>query len=110
MHVLDCCDGTNYDRGVNYEICSPASLGAGAASATQLVTTGASANLFGIFNSAGSGAFGAYGFGAPPGSSLSRRLVDVNGTLVPAPGALLSSESLAWSVDVVVAHKSARPA
>jgi hypothetical protein len=103
VHVLDCCDGTNY------EICSPASLGAGAASVTQLVTTGASANLFGIFNSAGSG---------PPGSSPSpspspspsRFLVDVNGTLVPAPGALLSSESLAWSVDVVVAHKSARPA
>jgi len=52
-------------------------------------TTGASINAFGIFNNAGSGAFQAFfAFGNPPGSSPSRMMVDVNGTLVPAPGAL----------------------
>jgi MYXO-CTERM domain-containing protein len=29
-----------------------------------------------------------FAFGTPPGSSPSRLMVDVNGTLVPAPGAL----------------------
>ena len=129
-------DGTNFGRGANYEIYSSASLGAGAASVTQLVntgavsgvtlnletvsnaglggwwigveftganaansangwrvtnapTTGASLNAFGIFNNAGSGVFDAFfAFGTPPGSSPSRFMVDVNGTLVPAPGAL----------------------
>ena len=129
-------DGTNFGRGANYEIYSSASLGAGAASVTQLVntgavsgvtlnletvsnaglggwwigveftganaanasngwrvtnapTTGASLNAFGIFNNAGSGVFAAFfAFGTPPGSSPSRFMVDVNGTLVPAPGAL----------------------
>ncbi|MFM7797363.1 MAG: hypothetical protein ACKPBA_00075, partial [Planctomycetota bacterium] len=52
-------------------------------------TTGASINGFGIFNNAGSGVFQAFfGFGTPAGSAPSRFLVDVNGTLVPAPGAL----------------------
>ena len=52
-------------------------------------TTGASINGFGIFNNAGSNAFQAFfAFGTPPGSSPSRMMVDVNGTLVPAPGAL----------------------
>ncbi len=51
--------------------------------------TGASLNAFGIFNNAGSGAFQSFfAFGSPPGSSPSRLMVDVNGTLVPAPGAL----------------------
>ena len=51
--------------------------------------TGASINGFGIFNNAGSGVFDAFfAFGTPPGSSPSRLMVDVNGTLVPAPGAL----------------------
>ena len=129
-------DGTNFGRGANYEIYSSASLGAGAASVTQLVntgavsgvtlnletlsnaglggwwigveftganaastangwrvvnapTTGASINAFGAFNNAGSGVFQAFfAFGTPPGSSPSRLMVDVNGTLVPAPGAL----------------------
>ena len=129
-------DGTNFGRGANYEIYSSASLGAGAASVTQLVNTGAvsgvtlnletlsnaglggwwigveftganaantangwrvvnapatgaSINGFGIFNNAGSGVFDAFfAFGTPPGSSPSRLMVDVNGTLVPAPGAL----------------------
>jgi MYXO-CTERM domain-containing protein len=129
-------DGTNFGRGANYEIYSSASLGAGTASATQLVntgavsgvtlnletlsnaglggwwigvqftganagsanngwrvvnapTTGASINLFGIFNNAGSGVFQSwFGFGTPAGSSPSRFMVDVNGTLVPAPGAM----------------------
>ena len=129
-------DGTNYGRGANYEIYSSASLGAGTASVTQLVntgavsgvtlnletvsnaglggwwigveftgvnaastnngwrvtnapTTGASINGFGIFNNAGSGVFSAFfAFGTPPGASPSRLMVDVNGTLVPAPGAL----------------------
>jgi MYXO-CTERM domain-containing protein len=131
-------DGVNFGRGANYEIYSSASLGAGAATVTQLVntgavsdvtlnletvsnaaaglggwwigveftganaananngwrvvnapTTGASINRFGIFNNAGSGVFQAFfGFGTPPGSSPSRMMVDVNGTLVPAPGAL----------------------
>jgi MYXO-CTERM domain-containing protein len=127
-------DGTNFGRGANYEIYSSASLGAGAASVTQLVntgavsgvtlnletlsnaglggwwigveftganaanvangwrvvngpTTGASINGFGIFNNAGSGVFEAfYSLGASP--TPSRFMVDVNGTLVPAPGAL----------------------
>ena len=129
-------DGTNYGRGANYEIYSSASLGAGTASVTQLVntgavsgvtlnletvsnaglggwwigveftganaantangwrvmnapTTGASINAFGAFNNAGSGVFQAFfAFGTPPGSSPSRLMVDVNGTLVPAPGAM----------------------
>ena len=52
-------------------------------------TTGASVNGFGLFNNAGSGVFQAFfAFGTPPGSSPSRLMVDVNGTLVPAPGAL----------------------
>jgi MYXO-CTERM domain-containing protein len=51
-------------------------------------TTGSSINAFGIFNNAGSGVFQAFfAFGTPPGSSPSRMMVDVNGTLVPAPGA-----------------------
>ena len=129
-------DGTNYGRGANYEIYSSASLGAGTATVTQLVNTGAvsgvtlnletvssagfggwwigveftganaanaangwrvmnapatgaSLNAFGIFNNAGSGVFQAFfAFGTPPGSSPSRLMVDVNGTLVPAPGAM----------------------
>ena len=129
-------DGTNYGRGANYEIYSSASLGAGTASVTQLVntgavsgvtlnletvssagfggwwigveftganaantangwrvtnapTTGASINAFGAFNNAGSGVFQAFfAFGTPPGSSPSRMMVNVNGTLVPAPGAI----------------------
>ena len=128
-------DGVNFGRGANYQIYSSASLGAGAASVTQLVntgavagvtlnletlsnvglggwwigveftganaastangwrvmnapTTGASINAFGIFNNAGSGIFQAFfAFGTPPGASPSRFMVDVNGTLVPAPGA-----------------------
>ena len=129
-------DGTNYGRGANYEIYSSASLGAGTASVTQLVntgavsgvtlnletvssagfggwwigveftganaantangwrvmnapTTGSSLNAFGIYNNAGSGVFAAFfAFGTPPGASPSRLMVDVNGTLVPAPGAM----------------------
>ena len=129
-------DGTNYGRGANYEIYSSASLGAGTASVTQLVntgavsgvtlnletvsnvgfggwwigveftganaantangwrvmnapTTGSSLNAFGVFNNAGSGVFQAFfAFGTPPGSLPSRMMVDVNGTLVPAPGAM----------------------
>lgn len=129
-------DGLNYGRGANSLIYSSASLGAGTASVTQLVntgavsgvtlnletvsnagfggwwigveftglnasntangwrvvnapTTGASINAFAAFNNAGSGAFEAFfAFGNPPGSSPSRFMVDVNGTLVPAPGAL----------------------
>ena len=128
-------DGVNFGRGADYQIYSSASLGAGAASVTQLVntgavsgvtlnletisnvgfggwwigveftganaastangwrvmnapTTGASINAFGIFNNAGSGIFQAFfAFGTPPGASPSRFMVDVNGTLVPAPGA-----------------------
>jgi MYXO-CTERM domain-containing protein len=50
-------------------------------------TTGASINAFGIFNNAGSGVFQAFfTLGAAP--TPSRFMVDVNGTLVPAPGAL----------------------
>ena len=52
-------------------------------------TTGSSINAFGIFNNAGSGVFQAFfAFGTPPGASPSRMMVDVNGTLVPAPGAI----------------------
>jgi hypothetical protein len=52
-------------------------------------TTGVSINAFGVFNNAGSGAFQSFfAFGTPPGSAPSRFMVDVNGTLVPAPGAL----------------------
>lgn len=52
-------------------------------------TTGASINAFGVFNNAGSGVFQAFfAFGTPPGASPSRFMVDVNGTLVPAPGAM----------------------
>ena len=127
-------DGVDFGRGANYEIYSSASLGAGAASVTQLVntgavsgvtlnletvsnaglggfwigveftganaastangwrvmnapTTGASINGFGMFNYQASGAFDAfYTLGASP--TPSRFLVDVNGTLVPAPGAM----------------------
>ena len=127
-------DGVNFGRGANYEIYSSASLGAGTASVTQLVntgavsgvtlnletvsnagfggfwigieftganaanvangwrvvnvpTTGASINGFGMFNYQASGAFQAfYSLGASP--TPSRFMVDVNGTLVPAPGAL----------------------
>jgi hypothetical protein len=129
-------DGTNFGRGANYLIYSSASLGAGSASVTQMVstgavsgvtlnletasnaglggwwigveftganagstangwrvmntpTTGASINAFGMFNFNGSNAFQAFfAFGTPPGSAPSRLMVDVNGTLVPAPGAL----------------------
>ena len=131
-------DGTNFGRGANYLLYSSASLGGGAATVTQLVstgdvtsqnvvlnletasnaglggwwigveftganasntlngwrvvnapTTGASINGFGIFNNAGSNAFQSFfAFGTPPGASPSRFMVDVNGTLVPAPGAL----------------------
>ena len=129
-------DGVNFGRGANYQIYSSASLGAGAASVTQLVdsgavsgvtlnletlsnvglggwwigveftganaantangwrvmnapTTGSSINAFGIFNNAGSGIFQSFfAFGTPPGASPSRFMVDVNGTLVPAPGAI----------------------
>ena len=127
-------DGVDFGRGANYEIYSSASLGAGTASVTQLVntgavsgvtlnletvsnagfggfwigieftganaanvangwrvvnvpTTGASINGFGMFNYQASGAFDAfYTLGASPAPS--RFLVDVNGTLGPAPGAL----------------------
>jgi hypothetical protein len=52
-------------------------------------TTGASINGFGLFNFQGSGAFQSFfAFGSPPGSAASRMMVDVNGTLVPAPGAI----------------------
>lgn len=56
-------------------------------------TTGASINAFGLFNRSNAGvptgAFEAFfAFGTPAGSSPSRFMVDVNGTLVPAPGAL----------------------
>jgi hypothetical protein len=52
-------------------------------------TTGASLNGFGVFNNAGSGVFQSFfGLGTPPGSAPSRFMVDVNGTLVPAPGAI----------------------
>lgn len=129
-------DGVNFGRGANYLIYSSASLGAGAASVTQLVstgtvsgvtlnlelnsnvglggwwigveftganaaninngwrvvnapTTGASINAFGLFNNQNSGVFQSFfAFGNPPGSSPSRFMVDVNGTLVPAPGAV----------------------
>jgi len=55
---------------------------------TNAPTTGSSLNAFGIFNNAGSGTFQAFfAFGTPPGASPSRLMVDVNGTLVPAPGA-----------------------
>ncbi|MDI9404947.1 MAG: hypothetical protein QM516_13850 [Limnohabitans sp.] len=133
-------DGTNFGRGANYLIYSSASLGAGAASVTQLVntgavsgvtlnletasnaglggwwigveftganaantangwrvvnapTSGASVNGFGIFNRtvAGvpTGTFEAFfAFGTPPGSTASRMMVDVNGSLVPTPGAI----------------------
>lgn len=50
-------------------------------------TTGASINAFGMFNYQASGAFQAfYTLGASP--TPSRFMVDVNGTLVPAPGAM----------------------
>jgi len=129
-------DGTNFGRGANTLIYSSASLGGGAASVTQLVstgalsgvtlnletasnaglggwwmgveftganaastangwrvvnapTTGASVNGFGAFNLNNSNAFQAFfAFGTPPGSSPSRLMVDVNGSLVPAPGAI----------------------
>ena len=129
-------DGTNYGRGANYLIYSSASLGAGSASVTQLVntgavsgvtlnletvsgaglggwwigveftgvnaantangwrvvnapTTGTSQNAFGVFNNNGSGVFQSFfAFGTPPGSTPSRFMVDVNGSLVPTPGAI----------------------
>lgn len=127
-------DGVSFGRGANYLIGSTNSLGGGAASVTQLVstgpfsgptlnleltsnaglggwwigveftgvnaansnngwrvtnapTTGASINGFGIFNNAGSGVFQAlFGFGSPAGSSPSRFLTNVEGTLIPTPG------------------------
>ena len=131
-------DGTNFGRGAEYLLYSSDSLGAGAATLTQLVstgdvtsqnvvlnlelasnaglggwwigveftganasntangwrvvnapTTGSSINAFAMFNYQASNAFQAFfAFGNPPGSSPSRFMVDVNGTLVPAPGAL----------------------
>ena len=55
---------------------------------TNAPTTGASINGIGLFNNASSGVFQAFfGFGSPPGSSPSRLMTNVNGTLVPAPGA-----------------------
>jgi len=49
-------------------------------------TTGASINGFGMFNFNSSGAFQSFfGFGA---GAQNRMMVDVNGSLVPAPGAL----------------------
>ena len=129
-------DGTNFGRGADYLIYSSASLGAGSASVTQLVntgavsgvtlnletvsnaglggwwigveftgvnaantangwrvvnapTTGASINGFGVFNNNGSGVFQSFfAFGTPPGSAPSRFMVDVNGSLVPTPGAI----------------------
>lgn len=131
-------DGTSstFGRGANTLIYSSASLGGGAASVTQLVstgalsgvtlnletasnagmggwwigvqftganaastangwrvmnapTTGASINGFGMFNYNSSNAFQAFfAFGTPPGASPSRLMVDVNGSLVPAPGAI----------------------
>jgi hypothetical protein len=53
-------------------------------------TTGASINAFGLFNNAGSGVFEAfYSFGSTGGvANPSRFMVNVNGTLVPAPGAV----------------------
>ncbi|MFN9994165.1 MAG: hypothetical protein ACK54H_12555 [Phycisphaerales bacterium] len=51
-------------------------------------TTGASINAFGVFNYLDSAAFQAvFAFGTPPGSSPSRMMTEVNGTLVPTPGA-----------------------
>lgn len=51
-------------------------------------TTGASINAFGMFNYSNSGAFQSFfALGNPPGSSPSRMMVEVNGSLVPAPGA-----------------------
>lgn len=127
-------DGVNFGIGANYLIGSTNSLGAGAATVTQLVgtgpfagptlnlettsnaglggwwigveftgvnasnanngwrvtnapTTGASINGFGIYNNAGSGVFQAlFGFGTPAGSSPSRFLTNVEGTLIPTPG------------------------
>ena len=56
---------------------------------TNAPTTGSSLNAFGIYNNAGSGVYAAFvAFGTPPGSSPSRMMVNVNGTLVPAPGAI----------------------
>ena len=58
-------------------------------------TTGTSLNAFGQFNNAGSGVFhqALFAFGTPPGSSPSRLMVDVNGTLggsaaVPEPSSI----------------------
>gem|GEM_PF-400166 len=52
-------------------------------------TAGASINAFGVFNFNSSNAFQAFfAFGNPPGSAASRLMVDVNGSLVPAPGAI----------------------
>ena len=52
-------------------------------------TTGGSINGFGGFNINGSGVFDAFlAFGSPPGSAPSRFLVNVEGNLVPTPGAL----------------------
>ena len=59
-------------------------------------TTGSSNNSFGIFNNQSSGVFEpSFAFGTPPGSSASRFMVDVNGTLksvsaspLPVPGPL----------------------
>ena len=51
-------------------------------------STGASLNAFGIFDNGGGGVSQTFfTFGLSPESSPSRLMVDVNGTLVPAPGA-----------------------
>ena len=51
-------------------------------------STGASLNAFGIFDNGGGGVSQTFfTFGTSPESSPSRLMVDVNGTLVPAPGA-----------------------
>jgi len=126
-------DGVNFGAGPNTLVYSTASLGAGTASVTQLVntgavsgvtldletvsnagfggwwigveftganaantangwrvigapTTGSSIDAFGMYNNAASGVFQAFwnlGAGNP-----SRLMVDVNGTLIPAPGAI----------------------
>lgn len=52
-------------------------------------TVGASINGFAMSNYNASGAFQSFfAFGTPPGASPSRMMVDVSGTMVPAPGAL----------------------
>jgi hypothetical protein len=72
-------------------------------------TTGASINAFGLFNNAGSGIFEAFfAFGTPPGSSPSRFLVNVEGSLsaVPEPSGLFLVSLAAGAVGMV---RSRRP-